>query len=389
MKLFVGGPAHTGFGGGKNLDEGQKTIGWGVFGESGNALPDFGREALAPGLGVNLVNEKGPNGVDELLKELGEVFSGCGEVVETVEEIGGVFLKDGLNQAGDGLAGGETEDLLHIVFLNVFATEGDELIEHGLSVPHAAIGPFGNGPGGGFVEIDAFLGGNMEQLLGDDVGGDGPEVEALAARDDGGEDFIRLGGREDELHVRGGLLEGLEKGVEGRIREHVDLIDVVNLERGIGGSVLHRLAELADLLDAIVGRTIDFEDIERVSFRDFHQLGVIGVKIDGGAARIVERFRENTGSRGFTGATGAYEEVSVGETALFDGVAKGADDVILPQNIFEGAGTIFAGKNLIAQNWAEFRRGARQETTTNTQELCALVVGRVLRCLFLLKWQNY
>ena len=110
----------------------------------------------------------------------------------------------------------------------------------------------------------------------------------------------------------------------------MDLIDVVNFERGLRGSVLHGLAELADLLDAIIRRSIDFEDIEGVSFCDFDEIRVVGVEIDRGATRIVESFGKNPGSGGFSGAAGAHKEVGVREAALLDGVAKGADHVVLP-----------------------------------------------------------
>ena len=155
------------------------------------------------------MNEKGPNGIDKLLEELGEIFSGSGEVVEAIEQSGGVFLKDHINQGGNGLARSETEDVLHVVFLDMLATEGDELIQHGLGIAHSAIGSLGNGPGSRFIEIDTFLGSNVKQLLGNDVGGDGPEIKALAAGNDGGEDLVRFGGREDELHVLGRLFKSL------------------------------------------------------------------------------------------------------------------------------------------------------------------------------------
>jgi hypothetical protein len=37
----------------------------------------------------------------------------------------------------------------------------------------------------------------------------------------------------------------------------------------------------------------------------------------------------------------------MGEAVLFDGVAKGADDVVLSEEVGEGAGAVFAGEDLI------------------------------------------
>ena len=36
------------------------------------------------------------------------------------------------------------------------------------------------------------------------------------------------------------------------------------------------------------------------------------------------------------------------KTVLLDGVPEGPDDMVLPENISKGAGTVFSGKNLVA-----------------------------------------
>ena len=121
------------------------------------------------------------------------------------EDAARVFLKDAKEEGCDGLTGSEAEDVEHVGFVNFVSTEGDELVQHGLGVAHAAIGTFGDSPGGGVIQLYALFGGDVLEVAGDDLGGDGTEVEALAARDDSGEDLVRFGGGEDELHVGGRL----------------------------------------------------------------------------------------------------------------------------------------------------------------------------------------
>ena len=79
------------------------------------------------------------------------------------------------------------------------------------------------------------------------------EVEALAARDDGLGDLVRVGGGEHEDHVGRRLLEGLEQRVEGLAREHVDLVDDVHLETAVDRGESDLLAQVADVVDATVG----------------------------------------------------------------------------------------------------------------------------------------
>ena len=71
---------------------------------------------------------------------------------------------------------------------------------------------------------------DLGQVPDDESDGDAAQIEALAAGEDGGQDLLRLGGGEHELHMRGGFLEGLEEGVERLLGQHVDFVDDVNLE---------------------------------------------------------------------------------------------------------------------------------------------------------------
>ena len=128
----------------------------------------------------------------------------------------------------------------------------------------------------------------------------------------------------------------------------MDLIDVVDLEAGAGGGEGGGFTEGAHLLDAVVGGSIDFEDVERTAFGDFNRERVFGVEFDTGSALGVEGFREDSGGGRFSGAAGADEEVSVGKTFLLDGITQGLDNVILSEDVVEGAGTVFSCKDLIA-----------------------------------------
>ena len=67
-------------------------------------------------------------------------------------------------------------------------------------------------------------------VIGDDLIGNAPQVEALAAGYDGRQDLLRLCGRKDEFYVLGRLLQGLQKCVEGLVRKHVNLINDIDFE---------------------------------------------------------------------------------------------------------------------------------------------------------------
>src|SRR5690606_32351766 len=93
---------------------------------------------------------------------------------------------------------------------------------------------------------------DLLQPLGNDIVGNRPELEALAARNNRRQNLLRLGRREDELHMWRWLLQRLQQRVEGLRREHVDLVDDIDLEGALGRRVLAVLPQVPDLVDGVV-----------------------------------------------------------------------------------------------------------------------------------------
>ena len=300
------------------------------------------------GVGIDFGHNESSDGPNDFGEKLAEVFSLFELFVNDGENTGGFFLQDAEEKGRNRLARGEAKDVEHVGFGDFVPTEGDKLVEHGLGVAHTAIGSFGNGPGGGVIEFDSLLGGDVLEVACDDVGRNWAEVKALAARDDGGEDFVGFGGRENEFHVFRWFLKCLKKSVESAGGEHVNLIDIDNAEPAGGGRKSDRFKEGADFINLVVGSSVDFEDIERAAFGDFDAEGIIGVEVDRGPFGTIEGFGKNSGGRGFSGAAGADEEISVGESILLDGIAEGSDHMILSKNVGKSAGAVFSGKNLVA-----------------------------------------
>jgi len=102
----------------------------------------------------------------------------------------------------------------------------------------------------------------------DDFVSNRAEFEALAAGNDGWQDFLRFRRGKDELHVRRRLFQCFEQGVEGLSRQHVHFVDDVDLEGALGRRVLAVLAQVTDLIDRIVGRPVDLDHIHAVSSHD-------------------------------------------------------------------------------------------------------------------------
>ncbi len=123
------------------------------------------------------------------------------------------------------------------------------------------------------------------------------------------------------------------------------------------------MAELADLIDGVVGGTIDFDDIHIFATGD-RLAGVTsaaGIAI-GGAVGTVDGLGEDAGGRGFSNAARAGEEEGMGDAVREDGVFEGLRDGFLAHEFIEGLGAITPGEDciggghaggIIAEGWEE------------------------------------
>ena len=122
---------------------------------------------------------------------------------------------------------------------------------------------------GGGVDGDLLARAHLGEVTGELLQGVESEFEVLRARPDGGQHAFGTGGGQHEHHVLGRLLEGLEQRVRCVGREHVHLVDEVHLVPGCEPQPeVHALRERADVVDAVVRRRVELEQIEETTLGD-------------------------------------------------------------------------------------------------------------------------
>ena len=95
---------------------------------------------------------------------------------------------------------------------------------------------------------------------------DTPEIEPLAPREDRSGsllDLLRLRGCEHEDHPRRRLFQNLQEGVPRLAREHVRLVDDIDLRSALARRGIHRpFAQVPSVIHAAVRGSIDLDHIE-------------------------------------------------------------------------------------------------------------------------------
>ena len=183
-----------------------------------------------------------------------------------------------------------------------------------------------------------------------------PEMELLAARQDGCRHHLDLGGGEDEHQVRRRLLDDLEQSVEGLAREAVDLVDHHHLVGVARGAVAQALGELAHLLHLGVGGGVDLDHVEVGAGGDLAAgaalVAGIGQRrsafpLGEQAALAVERLRQHPRGRGLTDAADAREQIRLRDAAIGDRVAQRGGDGVLADDRREILRPPLAGESLV------------------------------------------
>ena len=271
----------------------------------------------------------------QLAREAPHVLSGGVEGLDGPENGRSIPLQDCAREILERLARDEAEDAQSILFRDPVTRERDKLIKGTERIAHATLGAAGNGEQRVLIGIDLLLLADIPQPRHDLMRLDTAQIKPLAPGDDRREELVALGGGKDELHIGRRFLKGLEERVPGRAREHMAFVDDEDLEPGRDRLELHGVHDRLDVLDLVVARGVELGDVDGAAGGDLAAVLACAAGLDAVPVRAVQRLREDAGGRGLADAARADEQVGVRDAAALDGVAQGADDVLLADNVAE------------------------------------------------------
>ena len=206
--------------------------------------------------------------VDCLIQQCADVAPAFLQRVEQ-GNTGRTFATDQMVDEGlDDLRVSQAEEIADVGLVDPLRCSRQQLIEHGLRVAHAARSQPGDEAHGSGLRNPAIGGEDAVQLALDLGDRQAPDVEALEARQDRRRELRRLSGSEHEDDEVGWLLERLEEGIPGVLRDLVRLIEDVDLPSELPRRVGQALAQASDLVDAAVAGCVDLDHVERRALPD-------------------------------------------------------------------------------------------------------------------------
>ena len=191
--------------------------------------------------------------------------------------------------------------------------------------------------------VHAFLHSNAAQLARDLFRRQAAKAVVLAAAQDGRDDLLRLGGRQDKDHVLGRLFQRLEQRVEGRPAHHVRLVENVDLLAAAHGAQADLLAQFAYVVHAVVAGRVNLHHVRMVARTHRHAAFALAAGLDArlctsGKTIAVGGHGDQAGSGGLADAARAAEQVGVAHPALLQRGLQHVLDVFLTHHLIPANG---------------------------------------------------
>ncbi len=159
--------------------------------------------------------------------------------------------------------------------------------------------------------------------------------------------FLRIGGSQDEHHMRRRLFQRLQKRIESRRRKHVNLVDDVYLVAPARRRELHAPDYLlAHVVHARAACRVKLVYVGVRTRSDHLAVFAGAVRLGSGSALAQKRFRQKTRRGGFARAARPAEQIGMAYFILLDGVFYRTFNMLLANNVFEYLRPVFSVKRL-------------------------------------------
>ncbi len=215
----------------------------------------------------------------------------------------------------------------------------DGLVEQAERVAHRALGGARDHRQRLLLHRHALLGADAGEVGHHHLRLDPAQVEALGARAHRHRHLLDLGGGEQELDVVGRLFQRLQQAVEGLLREHVHLVDDVDLGARHHRPVARGIDDLAHVVDAGVAGGVHLDDVDVAALDDGLAVHPVRRHVDrrpgDAVGLVVEGPRQDARRGGLAHAAHAGQHVGLVDAVEVEGVGQGPHHGVLPDEVVE------------------------------------------------------
>ena len=279
----------------------------------------------------------------QIARELSQIGSRFHELRRPAKARGHIALANGLHDLGQIVRIHPAQHALGHLKRNLALAERDKLLKRGQRVAHAAFSAMGDQVKRLALELHVLGHADGAQPRHDGLSRNAAEIETLAARVDGFGNLLGIGSSQHEYHVARRLFKRLEQRVERRRRQHVNLVDDVDLVPTARRSELNATDDLlAHILHARATCGVQFVHVGMLAVGNHRAIIARSVRLGRRAVLAQKRLGKQARRSGFAGAARAGEQVRVTYLILLDRVFDSAFDMLLANDVFEYLRPVFS-----------------------------------------------
>ena len=158
---------------------------------------------------------------------------------------------------------------------------------------------------------------------------------------------MELRGSQNEHQMLRRLLQNFQQCVEGRGRQHVDLVHNVDPLFHIGGRVDGLVPQSPHLVHAVIRCRVQFQHVQKAAALNADTGRALATGIAVHRMLAVDRLGQNFGAGGLAGAPGAGEKIGMGGPALGHLLLQGLRNMRLPDDVRKHLGPPLSIQGLI------------------------------------------
>ncbi|MCF0088444.1 hypothetical protein B0E37_03515 [Streptomyces sp. MH192] len=214
---------------------------------------------------------------------------------------------------------------------------GEELVHHGHGVTHGTGARPHDQRQYPVLDGDVLLLAHLAQVVPQRAGRHEPERVVVGTGADGPDDLLGLGGGEDELQMLRRLLDDLEQRVEAGRRDHVGLVDDVDLVPAARGPEEGFLPQVTGVVHTTVRGGVDLDHVERARpvAREVAAGLALAARRRRRALLAVQAAGQDPGTGGLPAAARTAEQVRVIDPVVPQRLLQRVGDVFLPDDLGE------------------------------------------------------
>ena len=334
-----------------NLKQPLKAIGRRSI-EPGTDFVAFGRTEFGRDVGLRRGGDDGR--VAQILEEIvckkRQILPVMFDAPDACDGTGDIAVQNGFCHRRQSFARRNAQNFGGAFARNRRRRKSNDLIHRAERISHAAARRARNQPQRRRLEFDMLGLGNFRQMRKQIFVSDALKVVALATAQDCDGNFVRVGRRKDENHMRRRLFERLEQRIERLGREHVDFVDDINLVSIARRRIAHGLEDFADFVNPPVGRAVDLDDVHRTALGNFAAALACIAGLFARGMLAVERLGKDARRRRLSHAARPRKQKRMRHAVLHNRVLQRHRNVLLPHQIGKCLRAPLSGQNDIRRH---------------------------------------